>query len=424
MPLDPRIALGVQPMQLQMPDPNSGMNALARMMQIRGMQDEQQVNALTLQGKQRDIERRNKLDSLLGGFSGKPEELESSLLRGGFLDEAGKVGKDRRENLKLENESANAASQRAKADLEMALKKTEHVSSVLSMANPQNWQTVRQVIAQSYGQQLPEQFDPTFVQASVAQGQTLTQRLQAEHQRLTLAETVRHNKTGEGIQLGQLGETRRHNTTMEGYRGSEVGQGQTQVINDPVQGPMLVNKRTGAAQPVTMGGKPVAGEQQAKDKAGAQRTLPIIEEAERLIDQATGSYVGAGVDLAGRAVGQSTKGADAIAQLKVLEGRLMLAQPRMEGPQSNHDVQLYRQMAGQIGDPTVPPDMKKAALGAIKRLQQQYAGSPAATPTAPATPAAPVAAPRVPRISGDSEYNALPSGATFIGPDGKQRRKP
>jgi hypothetical protein len=102
MPANPQIALGVQPMQLQMPDPNAGMNSLARMMQIRGMQDEQQVNALNLQEKQRGMERRNKLDSLLGGFSGKPEELGSTLLRGGFLDESQKVEKDRREGMKAE----------------------------------------------------------------------------------------------------------------------------------------------------------------------------------------------------------------------------------------------------------------------------------------------------------------------------------
>lgn len=38
------------------------------------------------------------------------------------------------------------------------------------------------------------------------------------------------------------------------------------------------------------------------------------------------------------------------------------------------------------------------------------------------TPAAPAPAAR--RINSDAEYNALPSGAVFIGPDGKQRRKP
>jgi hypothetical protein len=97
MPANPQIALGVQPMQLQMPDPNAGMNSLARMMQIRGMQDEQQVNALTLQGKQRDMERRNKLDSLLGVDYAKPEERESALMKGGFLEEAGKLSKERRD---------------------------------------------------------------------------------------------------------------------------------------------------------------------------------------------------------------------------------------------------------------------------------------------------------------------------------------
>lgn len=39
-------------------------------------------------------------------------------------------------------------------------------------------------------------------------------------------------------------------------------------------------------------------------------------------------------------------------------------------------------------------------------------------------PAPKPAAGGVPRITGDADYNALPSGATFIGPDGKTRRKP
>ena len=38
-------------------------------------------------------------------------------------------------------------------------------------------------------------------------------------------------------------------------------------------------------------------------------------------------------------------------------------------------------------------------------------------------PAAPPAANPV-KITGDADYNKLPSGSLFIGPDGKQRRKP
>jgi len=52
----------------------------------------------------------------------------------------------------------------------------------------------------------------------------------------------------------------------------------------------------------------------------------------------------------------------------------MMAQPRMEGPQSDKDVALYRQMAGQIGDPTVPNKTKMAALDAIEELHRRYAG--------------------------------------------------
>lgn len=52
-------------------------------------------------------------------------------------------------------------------------------------------------------------------------------------------------------------------------------------------------------------------------------------------------------------------------------------------------------MGGRVGEPPVGRDFSSPALG----------GSP-------------------PAIRGDEDYNALPSGAEFIGPDGKRRRKP
>jgi uncharacterized protein (UPF0147 family) len=65
----------------------------------------------------------------------------------------------------------------------------------------------------------------------------------------------------------------------------------------------------------------------------------------------------------------------------------MTNMPRMEGPQSDRDVDLYRQAAGQIGDPTVPRDIKKAAVKTIRELQKKYAdrasgnNAPAKEPT-------------------------------------------
>ncbi|MCZ2920747.1 hypothetical protein NYY59_19155, partial [Acinetobacter baumannii] len=51
------------------------------------------------------------------------------------------------------------------------------------------------------------------------------------------------------------------------------------------------------------------------------------------------------------------------------------------------DVLLYREMAGQIGDPTIPVAQRRAALQTVRDLQRKYLGQDTAAP-APAAPAA------------------------------------
>lgn len=98
----------------------------------------------------------------------------------------------------------------------------------------------------------------------------------------------------------------------------------------------------------------------------------ILDIAEPLIDEATGSGTGAARDKLASFFGVSTTGAQATAQLLPLQAAIMLNQPRMEGPQSDRDVQLYREAAGQLGDPSVPRETKKAAIVTIRRLQDRY----------------------------------------------------
>jgi hypothetical protein len=45
----------------------------------------------------------------------------------------------------------------------------------------------------------------------------------------------------------------------------------------------------------------------------------------------------------------------------------------MEGPQSDRDVQMYREAAGQLGDPTVTRAEKMAAIKTIRQLSSKYA---------------------------------------------------
>lgn len=171
---------------------------------------------------------------------------------------------------------------------------------------------------------------------------------------------------------------------------AQLEQGKTELVNDAHQGPILVNKTTGLSAPVKdQAGAPLQSSNAAKQVAGSKKALEIINEAETLIGKATGSWLGAGYDLGAAAFGSSTEGARNVAKLKALEGSLMMAQPRMEGPQSNTDVMLYRQMAGQIGDPTVPTGTKQAALDTIRSLHERYAGiEPSQSRPAPAAAAA------------------------------------
>lgn len=129
----------------------------------------------------------------------------------------------------------------------------------------------------------------------------------------------------------------------------------------------------------------------------AENIGDILDIAEPLIDEATGSGTGAARDKLAAFFGESTTGAQAIAQLLPLQAAIMLNQPRMEGPQSDRDVQLYREAAGQLGDPTVPGETKKAALRTIRRLQEQYRQR--------ANPSAESSAPR--RIRVDAQGNVI-----------------
>lgn len=140
------------------------------------------------------------------------------------------------------------------------------------------------------------------------------------------------------------------------------------------------------------------GQQQTKD---TQDVFSILDQARPLMNTATGSYAGAAVDQAARAFGVSTEGAQSAAQLKALQGALVSKMPKMSGPQSDKDVQLYREMAGQIGDPTIPVDQRKAAMQTVEDLNMKY----------------------LPVASDAAAYQALPSGSYFKTADGSVRRK-
>jgi hypothetical protein len=180
------------------------------------------------------------------------------------------------------------------------------------------------------------------------------------------------------------------------------------------QGVMAFNARTGRVEPV-MGadGQPIVGAaadptlqgqlagakttatRQAESTADARGEsrkadmfLKQLAQAEEILKAGpTASGVGAAVDATGRIFGVTTESAQRAAQLESLSGWLVANVPRMEGPQSNFDVQNYMTMAGKIGDRTVPVEERMAALQGVRQLQEKYkesadarSGRPPTTP--------------------------------------------
>ncbi len=187
----------------------------------------------------------------------------------------------------------------------------------------------------------------------------------------------------------------RDQTAIEAQRESmEASRAQRSIREDPTSQAVLI-KKFGPLEPGkrwTEDGRleQIAGNQKNTE---ANEVMDLLKMAEPLLEKSTGSYVGAAVDKAALVFGKSTEGADAAAQLKTLQGALIGKMPKMSGPQSDKDVQLYREMAGQIGDPTIPASQKKSAMETIRQINARYA-TPGTEP-ASVTPAAPAGAPRL-----------------------------
>jgi len=141
----------------------------------------------------------------------------------------------------------------------------------------------------------------------------------------------------------------------------------------------------------------IAAEAAAKRTAGMSGLGFIIDEArDRLkgkgpkvagIDTAvslpTASGLGSVVDSVSSFFGITPSGAEAADKLAAIGGALVARMPRMEGPQSDFDVKNYKEMAGKIGDSTLPISRRLAALDEVERLWRKYdKEAPTATTTA------------------------------------------
>ena len=136
-----------------------------------------------------------------------------------------------------------------------------------------------------------------------------------------------------------------------------------------------ISTQKGAGKPSATFEKTKQGKAQlVKDLDQAIVELTDVTKDGGLIDQSTGSGVGRAVDIGARFIGKAMPGDIAIGKLQPVADLALKMVPRFEGPQSNADTTSYKQAAGQLADPTLPPEIRKAAGKTVLRLMTARKG--------------------------------------------------
>lgn len=86
----------------------------------------------------------------------------------------------------------------------------------------------------------------------------------------------------------------------------------------------------------------------------------------------TASGAGSLVDYLGNIGGVAPRGQNEAKRLEVVAAILTSKVPRMEGPQSDRDVELYKQAAGNAGNSGLPISTRLAALDTMQKLYGKY----------------------------------------------------
>jgi len=169
--------------------------------------------------------------------------------------------------------------------------------------------------------------------------------------------------------------------------------------------------------------------QASKDQSAAVRALRSagydVETGEDTISKLIAKSTSGGLQAAGAGTlaffGKSTEGRNAIAALEGTANQIAtdLAGGKLGAGISNTDRDFIVGALGDVANPSKTSEERLAGWTAAKnRMMLTGLIPPPKGAGAPTAPAAPV------KITGDADYNKLPSGSLFIGPDGQQRRKP
>lgn len=195
MPIDPNIILGIKAPQIQQRDP---LETAQKSLAIKALMGQGELQRMQVDQARRGMEDENAVREAYRQSGGDSDTLRRLLTeRGSYkqIQELDKFALDRDAKLAtIDKDKATAG----KTRYDVAIDKIQRGASILSTARDQaTYDAARQSLAQTLGPKIvasmPPQFDPNFVATKIAEGQTVTQRLQDEREREKIAATGRRD---------------------------------------------------------------------------------------------------------------------------------------------------------------------------------------------------------------------------------------
>jgi len=398
MALDPSIALGVRPVEIQNP-----LNAFAQAQQIQTYQRQNELANRAIE--QEDALNRAYASSL--GTTGEidPNKLRQNVIGANLGSKLPAVEKTLLETSKLRNEvgksdfelriqKANKAvkdiasfntSEEILADLDRNVKlgnidatKAQQIAASL----PQNpaelpaWQlrTLRGIL------DAKDQLEQTFTSQDYGGGSRViatpkyaggggAQMVTGSDIKKTMSPAEIATNERERQRIAQ------ENTRIANAENPKAVARQTIASDGTVTN---FNKFGDVVSTVKGAGKPSATyektkaqkETMARDLDLAISELANVTKDGGLIDQSTGGYIGKAVDIGVRAFNKATPGDIAAGKLAPIADLALKMVPRFEGPQSNADTASYKQAAGQLADTALPTEVRKEAGKEVLRLMK------------------------------------------------------
>lgn len=315
--IDPSIALGVKPVQIESP-----VNALSRMLQVQGLQDQREASRMQIDAARRAETEQNALSNIYstaykdgkidrnavlsgaaqGGLGHKIPGLQK-----GFADADAADAKMQKDRLEAAHKRADLMGQafgyvRQNPTVEAAHAVLDNLGAqgVLppevvqqyKLQTSQNPGSIAQLADQAFRSALEAKDQlPKFETRNLG-GTTDTIAVDPVTQHARTVNSVANtqspdNKASVGASYANLAETRRHHGVTEGNQAKTMEQAGWQY--DAKRGGR-VNVRTGEFQPVTQDGQPIGGEPDKPLSGAVLKQLTEVRDNAVTLDRLLGGF--------------------------------------------------------------------------------------------------------------------------------------